>query len=508
MAKIGLKTRIVLTLTTILFMAMSLQSIVVIFLGVHASIREDIAFAQQELKSLALAYNNAEDAWERTDSVRTVFSHLQESYNDKFSCLYVESVTESKKETPPCQFIDDLRATSKQAQANRKFKVAFAGGGWHVFLIRSEMAIFAMPLLNETGQVIGSISAERSLLPIYVRYKKEMSVILCYILVNVILFSVLGFFRFSRIIFKPLDKLVLVAENYYPNEESLLSFSDDESAFRKLSASLNALLDRIKRDNRRLRSTVSELELANKELKAKNDLVVRSEKLASVGRLSAGLAHEIGNPLSIVQGYFELLQREDLSLDEKKHFSEKTQQELNRIKKMIGQLLDFSRSMPAEVEESKVAVNQLIREVCGFLSLQKAVDPGMICLELLAEKDEILTDRDSLQQVLINLLFNAVDATADIAERRIEIATSNEKNAVFGSSVVISVLDNGIGISKENLPIVFDPFFTTKEVGCGTGLGLYVCHTIIDGLGGTISIQNRMPAGIEVRIELPLNILL
>ncbi|KJS01777.1 MAG: hypothetical protein VR65_07595 [Desulfobulbaceae bacterium BRH_c16a] len=129
---------------------------------------------------------------------------------------------------------------------------------------------------------------------------------------NVIIFSSLGFFRIVRIFIRPLDKLVLKAENYYPDEQSLFPFGDDESAFRKLSISLNALIDRIKRDNRSLRSTVSELENANKELKEKNDMVVRSEKLASAGRLSAGLAHEIGNPLSIIQGYVELLGREEV----------------------------------------------------------------------------------------------------------------------------------------------------------------------------------------------------
>lgn len=131
-----------------------------------------------------------------------------------------------------------------------------------------------MPLMNSAGQVSGTINAERSLLPIYSRYQKDLGLVFCYLLINVVLFSSLAFFRMRRILFRPLDKLVLMAENYSPDEQSLFSFSDDESAFRKLSISLNALLDRIKRDNRRLRESVNELEVANRELKENKYLIV------------------------------------------------------------------------------------------------------------------------------------------------------------------------------------------------------------------------------------------
>lgn len=487
-----------------LAIAMLMQSMVVIFLGVRASIREDVVWAQRCMQKVAIPAPLAEGKVDEKPNLSIGYDKMPEAYRDAFSCMFVELEGEIVAESSKCRFRQELMGRSQQAKRMKIPVIGFAGEEWKINVFGSEVALISVPLINSDGLVFGSINAERSLLPIYSRYRKDLGIVLCYLLFNVILFSSLGFFRFMRIFFRPLDKLVLMAENYYPDEQSLFSFSNDESAFRKLSISLNALFDRIKRDNRRLRNTVSELEVANRELKEKKDMVVRSEKLASAGRLSAGLAHEIGNPLSIIQGYVELLGREDLSHAEKNNFSEKAQQELDRIKKLIRQLLDFSRPIPAA--EDKVAVNQLIGEVINFLSLEKTAGSGLIRSRPFAEHDGIIADKDALQQVLINVLFNAIDATAGMAEevREIVIATYNENSSTSGPVVVINVKDNGVGIDQEYLQEVFDPFFTTKEVGRGTGLGLYVCHTIIDRLGGNITIYNRIPAGIEVKIELPL----
>ncbi|KJS01778.1 MAG: hypothetical protein VR65_07600 [Desulfobulbaceae bacterium BRH_c16a] len=502
MTKTGLKTRVVLVFATMLAVGMFLQSIIVIFLGVRTSIREDIIWAQHFIEKV-VPFPSAEKARGQSTDPGMSYDKMIEVFRDDFSCMIVEVGGEVVSESSLCRFRQELLARSQKARMMKSAAVGFAGEEWTINVFGSEVALIAVPLVNSSGKVHGSINAERSLLPIYARYQRDLGVALCYLLVNVILFTSLGYFRFVRLFFRPLDKLVLMAENYHPDEQSLLSFSDDESAFRKLSISLNALLDRIKRDNSILRNTVRELEDVNKELKEKNDLVVRSEKLASVGRLSAGLAHEIGNPLSIIQGYVELLGREDLSADEKVQFSEKAQQELDRIKKLIRQLLDFSGSVRSG--EEKISVNVLIGEVMSFVSLEKSFTACTIKTELFAASDQIEVDKDALRQILLNVLFNAVDATAEVGhERQIAIATYNQESSQLGSVLVISIRDNGIGIAEENLQYIFDPFFTTKEVGRGTGLGLFVCHAILARMGGSIAINNRDPHGIEVKIELPL----
>jgi signal transduction histidine kinase len=233
--------------------------------------------------------------------------------------------------------------------------------------------------------------------------------------------------------------------------------------------------------------------------------MVRTEKLAAIGRLSAGLAHEIGNPLSIVLGYVDLLRRADLSTEEREVFSKNSQLELDRIKTLIRQLLDFSRS--DNLQEHRISVNDLIKQVIGFVGMEKSFARCNIIQQLDAGRDMVIANADSLRQVLLNCLLNAVDSLAGgEGSGEIVVCTRNSEEELMGGSLFISLKDNGKGIAAEHLENVFDPFFTTKEPGKGTGLGLFVCHTIIERLGGSITIGNNPygEKGSEVVITLPL----
>lgn len=483
--------------------AMLLQSIIFTFLGVRASIREEVVwtkrFTERISESITIVEVNLHDM-----KISAIASgEIVEKNRESFSCIVIELGEKDVSKSSQCKFQGEMTKLSQQVRSKKSSVLGFAGHNVNYFLFGSEVMIIAVPLLNEDGHVYGSVAVERSLLPVYARYQNDLGIALCYLFINVILFSAIGFFRFKNIIFRPLDKLLLIADNSYQDEQTLFPISDAESAFRKLSIKLNALFDRVKRDNSSLRKTILELEESNRELKEKKDLVVRSEKLAAAGRLSAGLAHEIGNPLSIIQGYIELLGRDDLAADEKKQFSQNAQQELDRIKKLIRQLLNFSGHGQSEKEE--VSVNSLINEVVGFVSLEKSFAECNVSTRFSAERDAVFIDKDAFRQVLINILLNAVDATAQKGGcREIHINTYNEESSASGSILGISICDNGLGISEDNLKLIFDPFFTTKEVGKGTGLGLFVCHTILERMGGTISITNRESQGIEVKIELSL----
>lgn len=488
MLKKNFKIRVVLTFVTMLVMAMMLQSIVVMFLGVRAFIQEDVAWAV--------------DALER----ETLASELtrQRGESNRFSCTYVELAGVAPADQLSCRFRDKVLALSRQASEQNKTVTGFAGSGWNTFLFGREVAIIAVPLVDKMGQVVGTIAAERSLLPIYARYKQDVTIVLSYLLVNALLFSSLSFFRILHLFFRPLDNLVQKAESYRPDVQTLFLTSDNESPFRKLSSRLSTLFDRIERDNLTLRQNLRELEAVNAELKERNELVARSEKLATAGRLSAGLAHEIGNPLAIIQGYIELLGRDDLTTGDKKQFSEKAQQELTRIQRLIRQLLDFSR--PSHAQPEAVEVNALVTDVIGFVSMEKSLIKQAIMTSFQTDNDTIVVEKDALRQVLINCLFNALDATAALpdSEREIVVATSHEQNDQMEPLFLISIQDNGTGIAEEQLPYLFDPFFTTKDVGRGTGLGLFVCYTIMDKLAGSVTLRNRASAGVEVRLTLPL----
>lgn len=494
MTSIGLKLKLFLTLSVMLAMGLCLQSLIIIFFDVRLAVSDDVESAKRVLQTLAGTVTGREG----------LISLLAEQQRGDFGCFVTEDRQTHNQEKISCRFSQVMLMKAKQAKTTGALVVGFAGTIWHVFMPFRETVIIAAPLKDGAGQVIGSLAAERSLLPIYTRYEQEAFVAFLYIMVNTLIFSTLGFFRLVPLIFRPLDRLVKKAENYHPDLHGSFGFGEDDSVFRRLSVSLNSLVQRIEGDNQKLRKAVAELELTNRELQKKNELVVRSEKLASVGRLSAGLAHEIGNPLTIVQGYLELLKRDDLADEEKRDFTGKAHQELDRIKGLIRQLLDFSRPMHLMVAE--VSIGKLLEDTIEFVSMEKGFAGCTISTEFSAECDEILVDKDALRQVMVNLLFNALDAVAvrDLGERKITITTENANHDTLGTVIVIGISDNGIGIDEELLSKVFDPFFSTKEVGRGTGLGLYVCHFIVDEIGGNISIRNRSEAGVEVRVELPL----
>ena len=505
MIEINLKTRIAVLLVTLLVTAMLLQSAVHLFLGMRASVQSETIWAIRSLQMIAL--QSAESFTEKNDrrQVNVVRQEaMQTQLNQTFSCSVVELADQLKVSTT-CRSPETLIRLARLAKDVDEPRSSLVGGGrWYGWLFGSEGVVLAVPIHGSDGRVIGSIGAEHSLVPIFARYGQEMRLASLYLLINAIVLTTLGFLRIVRRFFKPLERLVRLAEQYRPDEQSVLLTSDDDSDFRKLSTSLTSLLDRVERDNQRLRQTVCELEEANLQLKDKKDLVLRSEKLASVGRLSAGMAHEIGNPLTIIQGYVELLGQDDLTFEEKRQFATKAMAELARIQKLIRQLLDFAGA--GHLEAQPMSVNALIRDVLAFVTLEKSFADCRIVTRLLAEHDEIIADGDALRQVLINCLLNAADAITetDRGTGEITIVTTNEVRAEAGEVLLVTISDNGTGIDTVNLTTVFDPFFTTKEVGRGTGLGLFVCHTIMEGIGGLIKISNQAGQGAEVELTIPL----
>ena len=256
--------------------------------------------------------------------------------------------------------------------------------------------------------------------------------------------------------------------------------------------------------NKKLRRPPPPGEKTNAKFPRHKQEMVRAEKLASVGRLSAGLAHEIGNPLGVVLGYVSMLSQENLSAEERYQFSIRAESELNRIDKLIKQLLDFSRKQSLGNED--VSVHEVLRDVVELLKIEKNTAKITFVEDLSAAHDRVRIDRDNLYQVLLNCLHNSVDAILeanrdDMGEIRVECAnvpTENEKK-----HVVVTISDNGSGIAKDDIENIFDPFFTTKDPGQGTGLGLSVSHSIIENHHGTMSVTSQHGEGTKIAIRLP-----
>jgi len=226
-----------------------------------------------------------------------------------------------------------------------------------------------------------------------------------------------------------------------------------------------------------------------------------AEKMASVGRMAAGLAHEIGTPLNIISGRAELIQTAQANIcgecthecPVEKH-TRVIFQQIERISRIIQQLLTQARQ--TNVDRELFSLNACVAKVTEFL--QHETEKKNIQLQLKLQEDipRLFGFADQFQQVLINLLTNSMDALEQGGT--IEIITQCR-----GGCVELSVADSGCGISSDNLTKIFDPFFTTKEFGKGTGLGLTVTSNIIRSHGGSIEVQSKIGKGTRFMIHIP-----
>jgi two-component system NtrC family sensor kinase len=235
------------------------------------------------------------------------------------------------------------------------------------------------------------------------------------------------------------------------------------------------------------------------------DLAMQSTKMAALGKMAAGIAHEINNPLAVIgekAGWLkDLLHEEDLAQSPNyQEFADavsKIESHVNRAKKVTHRLLGFARRM--EPVHERVDLNVVLDDTIGFLEN----DARYRNIDIQTDFDEKLpqttSDSAQLQQVFLNILNNAIDAIGKDGE--ILVKTTH---LVKINSLAVEITDNGPGIPKEMVDKIFDPFFTTKEVGKGTGLGLSISYTIIDKLGGRMMVASEEGKGTTFTIYLPI----
>ncbi|QDG50002.1 hypothetical protein FIV42_04375 [Persicimonas caeni] len=253
------------------------------------------------------------------------------------------------------------------------------------------------------------------------------------------------------------------------------------------------MLDELRQNREELEARLDELDQANKQLREAQDSLIRSEKLASVGQLAAGVAHEVGNPLAAISGYLELLDDGDLDDDLTADILQRSQKEVERIRTIIRDLLDFSRE-EAEPAIEAVALPRCVEEAKNLVKAQPKSRNVDIVDHTPADLPQVRAVGSQVVQILVNLLINAVDAMEGEAG---EIAITAETR---DDQVALIVEDNGPGIPDDKLQRVFDPFFTTKDPGEGTGLGLAICLRIMRRLDGDIRVESREGEG--ARFEL------
>jgi len=232
------------------------------------------------------------------------------------------------------------------------------------------------------------------------------------------------------------------------------------------------------------------------ERKKMEEQLIVTDRLASIGELSSGIAHELNNPLTAVIGFSDLLLARDLP-DDIKEDLKVINREARRTAGVVGNLLTFARKHPEE--KQSVDVNKVIQGVLELRAYEQRVNNIEVNTQFAPDLPEITANGFELQQVFINIIINAEHFMSE-AHGRGTLTITTER---AGDIIRASFADDGPGIPKENLGHLLSPFFTTKEVGKGTGLGLSICHGIITEHGGRIYAESDLGKGATFVIELP-----
>lgn len=230
------------------------------------------------------------------------------------------------------------------------------------------------------------------------------------------------------------------------------------------------------------------------EVQALRREVARSQRLASVGRLAAGVAHEIRNPLSSIKGFATYFKQRYTDHPEDQQTADIMIQEVDRLNRVVGQLLEFAR--PITAKKQRISLPALLKDSIKLIEEQAAAKGVSVQIQNAAGTDSARGDPDRINQILLNLYLNAIDAMENGGELKVALS-SNRTN----SEIYIKISDTGCGISPEHLTKIFDPYFTTKSTG--TGLGLAIAHNVVEALGGKITVESNTQKGTTFTVALP-----
>ena len=335
------------------------------------------------------------------------------------------------------------------------------------------------------------------------------------ILADVMIFVVFGGYLVRRLVIRPVDEIVAAAEAIAEGDLGRRAPAMGSVELARLATSLNRMTTRLLEEQ---------------------TLVVRAEKMASVGRLAAGIAHEIGNPLGAINGYTHILRRR-LRADGLDDELDAIERETTRIDRIVRGLLDYAR--PRRTTPESIAIDECVERVATMLRDQGALKQVQVRTEIAAGVPALSGDRHELEQALVNLLLNAIDAmrgngTVTIAARADSLASLREdatprkgdSTSVLGDRerhprvrawlhrvgepariLTVTVADSGPGVPPEDMERIFDPFFTTKPPGKGTGLGLAIVARIVDNLGGVVWVRPAREGGAAFVMMFPLGMI-
>jgi signal transduction histidine kinase len=318
-----------------------------------------------------------------------------------------------------------------------------------------------------------------------------------YLIVTGLFVLLIAYVALTRLIVRPVEALTRASERLARGLFATKAPVAGASEVASLAVSFNRMAKELEDDRSLLEARFIALKRASEELEAAQEKLIRSEKLASVGRLGAGIAHEIGNPLSAILGFVELLQMGGLSSGEQEEFLRRVRSETERIHRIIRDLLDFSRAKPLdEAGDANADLAEVVEDAVKLVTPQKDLRGVTIERRFEGDVPRVRGAAHALTQVILNLLLNAADAISGEGSVLIEVQT-------MGEFVELRVSDSGPGISEAMQDKLFDPFVTSKPPGKGTGLGLAVCLSLVEELGGTVTARNGERGGACFIVRLP-----
>jgi two-component system NtrC family sensor kinase len=420
--------------------------------------------------------------------------------------------------------LDDKKGPD--AQLN---KVLRSGGEEYRFFGHGQFVSRYAPIIRD-GKTVGAARLTLSLQAEYNKLSRSRHIFLAYFILDFILLLSLGSYLLSRFIVVPIRKLLTATDRIAAGDFDQRVSAQGGAEIADLAGSFNSMVDALRDKRNDVERHVKSLEEINRELNSARLEVIRSEKMASVGLLAAGTAHEIGTPLSAIMGYAGILLDEFKGDPVKADYLKRIEAESERIDRIVRGLLDYARPSTSFFDETDVTM--VFTSTLDMLEEQGALKNVEKRLEIENGLQPIYVDSHQLRQVFTNLLINARDAMPDggmltlragmcaftanpgADSAQAEGAAMGRRKGDFSGvfmtpfmendmMVKIEIIDDGKGIEPENLERIFDPFFTTKEPGQGTGLGLAICARIVDSFGGRMTVESEMGKGSRFAIWLP-----
>jgi C4-dicarboxylate-specific signal transduction histidine kinase len=301
---------------------------------------------------------------------------------------------------------------------------------------------------------------------------------------EVVVFTLFGVYLLRRRLVVPLQRLAAAARATTAGEAGVRVAVSGVAETEEVATAFNEMTEALEGRAVELEKANVELRRSNEQLRTARVGLDRAERLAAVGRLAAGVAHEVGNPMGALLAFLNIAQRDGGIAEQTREALDHASRQGGRVRSILRQLLDFSR--PPQASRESVDLKAVATEVVTLVGAQSKADSIRLAVRAPNPPPLALADPGVVSQILLNLVLNAVDAVAGVAEPAVEL----ELCAVVVDDVVeCSVCDNGPGIAEEDRERIFDPFFTTKDPGEGTGLGLANAARFAEELGGRLELH-------------------